>query len=102
MQLILDRTYKNELQSPQLRGRLTRPHSTGDQRCSPGSLVMTSARDLPLLQRLCEGDPIAPAEFCERYLSGLVAGQAIVSLTGMTCPLLVAVDPTPARLRMVE
>ena len=104
MQLVLDRIYEHELQSPQLRGRLTRPHGTGDQRCSPAShrLMMTSARDLPLLQRLCEGDPIAPAEFCERYLSGLVAGQAIVSLTGMTCPLLVAVKPTPARVRMVE
>jgi len=66
VQLILDTTYDHKLQSPQLRGRLTRPHGTGDQRCSPGShkLVMTSARDLPLLQRLCEGDAIAPAEFC--------------------------------------
>ena len=104
MQLVLDRIYEHELQSPQLRGRLTRPHGTGDQRCSTGSyrLVMTSARDLPLLQRLCEGDPIAPAEFCERYLPGLVGGRAIVSLARMTRPLVVAVDPTRARPRMVE
>lgn len=37
-----------------------------------------------------------------RRLPGLAPGQAIVSLTGMTRPLLVAVDPTPAKLRMVE
>jgi hypothetical protein len=30
---------------------------------------MMSARDLPLLQRLCEGDAIAPAEFCARDLA---------------------------------
>jgi uncharacterized protein len=37
-----------------------------------------------------------------RRLPGLAPGQAIVSVTGMTRPLLVAVDPTPAKLRMVE
>ena len=35
-------------------------------------------------------------------LPGLAPGQAIVSFPHMTRPLLVSVDPTPARLRMVE
>jgi DNA helicase HerA-like ATPase len=35
-------------------------------------------------------------------LPGLAPGQAIVTFTSMTRPLLVAVDATPARLRMVE
>lgn len=37
-----------------------------------------------------------------KRLPGLAPGQAIVSVTGMTRPLLVAVDPAPAKLRMVE
>lgn len=37
-----------------------------------------------------------------RRLPGLAPGQAIVSCVGMPRPLLVAIDPTPARLRMVE
>lgn len=37
-----------------------------------------------------------------RRLPGLAPGQAIVSFVGMARPLLVAIDPTPARLRMVE
>jgi DNA helicase HerA-like ATPase len=35
-------------------------------------------------------------------LPGLAPGQAIVSFTHMTRPLLVSVDPTPARLRLVD
>ena len=35
-------------------------------------------------------------------LPGLAPGQAIVSFPHMTRPLLVSVDPTPAKLRMVE
>ncbi len=35
-------------------------------------------------------------------LPNLAPGQAIVSFAGMTRPLLVAVDPTPCRLRMIE
>ena len=35
-------------------------------------------------------------------LPGLAPGQAIVSFASMARPLLVAVDPTPAKLRMVE
>ena len=35
-----------------------------------------------------------------RRLSGLAPGQAIVSFPHMTRPLLVTVDPTPARLRL--
>lgn len=35
-------------------------------------------------------------------LPGLAPGQAIVSFTSMTRPLLAAVDPTPAKLRMLD
>lgn len=35
-------------------------------------------------------------------LPGLAPGQAIVSMTSMTRPLLVAIDPTPCKLRMVD
>jgi hypothetical protein len=35
-------------------------------------------------------------------LPGLAPGQAIVTFTSMTRPLLVAVDPAPAKLRMVD
>ncbi len=37
-----------------------------------------------------------------RRLPGLAPGQAIVSFPHMTLPLLVAMDPTPARLRLVD
>jgi len=37
-----------------------------------------------------------------RRLPGLVSGQAIVSFPHMTLPLLVAMDPTPARLRLID
>lgn len=35
-------------------------------------------------------------------VSGLAPGQALVSLTSMTRPLLVSIDPTPCRLQLVE
>lgn len=35
-------------------------------------------------------------------LPGLAPGQAIVSFTSMARPLLIAVDPTPAKLRMID
>ena len=35
-------------------------------------------------------------------LPGLAPGQAIVTFTSMTRPLLVAVDATPAKLRMID
>jgi len=35
-------------------------------------------------------------------IPGLAPGQALVSLTSMTRPLLVSIDPTPCRLRLVE
>ena len=35
-------------------------------------------------------------------LSGLAPGQAIVSFPHMTRPLLVSIDPTPAKLRLVD
>lgn len=37
-----------------------------------------------------------------RRLPALAPGQAVVSMTHMTRPLLVSIDPSPARLRMVE
>jgi uncharacterized protein len=35
-------------------------------------------------------------------VNGLAPGQALVSLTSMTRPLLVSIDPTPCRLQLVE
>jgi DNA helicase HerA-like ATPase len=35
-------------------------------------------------------------------LPGLAPGQAIVSFPHMTLPLLVAIDPTPAKLRLID
>jgi len=35
-------------------------------------------------------------------LAGLAPGQAIVSFSSMTRPLLIAIDPTPAKLRMID
>ena len=35
-------------------------------------------------------------------LPGLAPGQALVSLTSMTRPLLVSIDPTPCKLKLVE
>ena len=37
-----------------------------------------------------------------RRLPALAPGQAVVSMTHMTRPLLVAIDPSPVRLRMIE
>jgi DNA helicase HerA-like ATPase len=50
------------------------------------------------LQRILGG--IDPALWSR--LPALAPGQAIVSFTGMTRPLLVAIDPAPCKLRMVE
>jgi hypothetical protein len=35
-------------------------------------------------------------------VNGLAPGQALVSLTSMTWPLPVSIDPTPCRLLLVE
>jgi DNA helicase HerA-like ATPase len=35
-------------------------------------------------------------------LSSLAPGQAIVTMQGMTRPLMVAIDPTPCKLRMID
>ena len=35
-------------------------------------------------------------------VAGLAPGQALVSLTSMTRPLLVAIDPTPCKLQLVD
>jgi DNA helicase HerA-like ATPase len=37
-----------------------------------------------------------------RRLPSLAPGQAIVSMSSMTRPLMVAIDPTPCKLRLVE
>ena len=37
-----------------------------------------------------------------KRLPGLAPGQAVVACTHMHRPVLTAIDPTPARLRMVE
>jgi DNA helicase HerA-like ATPase len=65
------------------------------------NFILHKIGDPNVVSRLKQTVPGIDASLWQR-LSGLAPGQAIVSLTGMTRPLLVAVDPTPAKLRMVE
>ena len=59
---------------------------------------LTDPRVVSTLQRTVSGID----EGLWTRLPGLAPGQAIVSFPHMTRPLLVSVDPTPAKLRMVE
>jgi hypothetical protein len=65
------------------------------------NFVLHKIGDVNVVNRLKLTVPGIDASLWKR-LPGLAPGQAIVSVTGMTRPLLVAVDPAPARLRMVE
>ena len=65
------------------------------------NFILHKVGDANVINRLKQTVPGIDASLWRR-LPGLAPGQAIVSLTGMTRPLLVAVDPTPAKLRMVE
>jgi uncharacterized protein len=63
-----------------------------------------------VLHRISDGDTISRLrrsvagvdDALWQRLPGLAPGQAIVSFTSMTRPLLAAVDPTPAKLRMLD
>ena len=65
------------------------------------NFILHKIGDVNVVNRLKLTVPGIDASLWKR-LPGLAPGQAIVSVTGMTRPLLVAVDPAPARLRMVE
>ncbi len=65
------------------------------------NFVLHKIGDANVVNRLKLTVPGIDASLWKR-LPGLAPGQAIVSITGMTRPLLVAVDPAPAKLRMVE
>jgi DNA helicase HerA-like ATPase len=63
-----------------------------------------------ILHRISDGDTISRLrrsvagvdDALWQRLPGLAPGQAIVSFTSMTRPLMVAIDPTPAKLRMLD
>jgi DNA helicase HerA-like ATPase len=66
------------------------------------SLIMHKLTDAGVIDRLRRSNIGGIDESLWRQLPSLAPGQAIVSLTHMGRPLLVAVDPCGARLRMVE
>jgi DNA helicase HerA-like ATPase len=63
-----------------------------------------------ILHRISDGDTISRLrrsvagvdDALWQRLPGLAPGQAIVSFTSMTRPLMAAIDPTPAKLRMLD
>ena len=59
---------------------------------------ITDPQVVSTLQRMVSGID----ESLWKRLSGLAQGQAIVSFLHMTRPLLVSIDPTPAKLRLVD
>jgi DNA helicase HerA-like ATPase len=59
---------------------------------------ITDPQVVSTLQRTVSG--IDPALW--RRLPGLAPGQAIVSFPHLARPLLVAIDPTPCQLRLVD
>jgi DNA helicase HerA-like ATPase len=65
------------------------------------NFILHKIGDANVVNRLKLTVPGIDASLWKR-LPGLAPGQAVVSITGMTRPLLVAVDPAPAKLRMVE
>jgi len=65
------------------------------------NFILHKIGDANVVNRLKLTVPGIDASLWQR-LPGLAPGQAIVSVTGMTRPLLVAVDPAPAKLRMVD
>jgi DNA helicase HerA-like ATPase len=65
------------------------------------NFVLHKINDVVTINRL-KGSVAGIDEALWTRLPGLAPGQAIVSFASMARPLLVAVDPTPARLRMIE
>ena len=107
-------------QMPVLFGQLTRIARRGRKRWLGLCFVTQTPQHLPgeilgllnnvILHRLSDDGVIGELrralgnvdEGLWRRLSGLAPGQAIVALTSLTRPLLVAIDPTPCKLRLVE
>jgi uncharacterized protein len=65
------------------------------------NFVLHKIGDAGVINRLKQTVPGIDASLWGR-LPSLAPGQALVGVTGMTRPLLVAVDPAPAKLRMVD
>lgn len=65
------------------------------------NFVLHKINDVVTINRL-KGSIAGIDEALWIRLPGLAPGQAIVSFASMARPLLVAVDPTPARLRMID
>jgi DNA helicase HerA-like ATPase len=65
------------------------------------NFVLHKINDVVTINRL-KGSIAGIDEGLWTRLPGLAPGQAIVSFASMARPLLVAVDPTPARLRMID
>jgi DNA helicase HerA-like ATPase len=65
------------------------------------NFVLHKINDVVTINRL-KGSVAGIDEGLWTRLPGLAPGQAIVSFASMARPLLVAVDPTPARLRMID
>jgi uncharacterized protein len=65
------------------------------------NFVLHKINDMVTIHRL-KGSIAGIDEALWTRLTGLAPGQAIVSFASMARPLLVAVDPTPAQLRMID
>ncbi|MEO3863635.1 ATP-binding protein [Acrocarpospora sp. B8E8] len=65
------------------------------------NFVLHKINDAVTISRL-KGSIAGIDEALWQRLPGLAPGQAIVTFTSMTRPLLVAVDPAPAKLRMID
>jgi DNA helicase HerA-like ATPase len=65
------------------------------------NFVLHKINDVVTINRL-KGSIAGIDEALWTRLPGLAPGQAIVSFASMARPLLVAIDPTPARLRMID
>lgn len=107
-------------QMPVLFGQIARIARRGRKRWLGLCFVTQTPQHLPseilglvnnvILHRLSDAGTIAELrrafgnvdEGLWRRLSGLAPGQALVALASLTRPLLVAIDPTPCKLRLVE
>lgn len=107
-------------QMPVLFGQIARIARRGRKRWLGLCFVTQTPQHLPseilglvnnvILHRLSDAGTIAELrrafgnvdEGLWRRLSGLAPGQAIVALASLPRPLLVAIDPTPCKLRLVE
>ena len=66
------------------------------------NLILHKLNDAGVINRLKQRNIGGIDDSLWQRLPSLAPGQAIVSLTSMSRPLLVAVDPAGAKLRMVE